>query len=408
MSKKKSDITAKITCMLIAIFLWSFVMSEVDPVLTSQIRNVNVSLSNLSALERQKLLVMEPQQVTVNIEISGKKSDLDRVLSNISNSINAHVDLSGYSEGQVRVPVVANLSSQASGVAITGVEPREILFTFDRLVTKDMPLKINTSGELPGDYVLGDLTSRSQFVLVSGPRTWVNEVNQVIATVDLNSRTVTTTETFGTLIVDDEGNEVRGVTKEPNLVDITIPVFRTVALPIELLTVNQLPPNYSITNINITPSTIRVKGNNDIVNLQKINTVEVDINNLLEKSALEVELDLPEGVELLNPDEKVTIIYSIEETITREFSLPLSQLNIMNLDNTLEIDQEDLNKLVRINLTGHKSLLDELAIEDLNISIDLKDASEGIYSAEIIVEEFQGVTLQSINPQTISLNIIRP
>lgn len=383
-------------------------MSEVDPVLSSQIRNVNVNLSNLSALERQNLLVMEPQQVTVNIEITGKKSDLDRVLSNITNSINAHVDLSGYSEGQVRVPVVATLASHASGVSITGVEPREILFTFDRLVTKEMPLRIKTSGDLPANYVLGDLTSRSQFVLVSGPRTWVNEVNQVIATVDISSRITTTTETFGTLIIDDEGNEVRGVTKEPNLVDITIPVFRTVALPIELITANELLPNYAITNINITPSTIRVKGNNDIVNIQKIDTVEVDINSLLDKSALEVELNLPEGVDLLNPDEKVTIIYNIEETISKEFTIPVSQLNIMNLDNRLEIDENDLGQLVKITFTGYKSVLDELDNEDLNISIDLEDASEGIYTAEILVEEIQGITLEAINPQSLNLNIIVP
>ena len=229
-----------------------------------------------------------------------------------------------------------------------------------------------------------------------------------IATVDISSRITTTTETFGTLIIDDEGNEVRGVTKEPNLVDITIPVFRTVALPIELITANELPPNYAITNINITPSTIRVKGNNDIVNIQKIDTVEVDINSLLDKSALEVELNLPEGVDLLNPDEKVTIIYNIEETISKEFTIPVSQLNIMNLDNRLEIDENDLGQLVKITFTGYKSVLDELDNEDLNISIDLEDASEGIYTAEILVEEIQGITLEAINPQSLNLNIIVP
>lgn len=403
MSKKKSDLTAKITCILIAIFLWSFVMSEVDPHQTRTYRNVKVTLSNISALERQNLVVMEPQQVTVNIQVSGKKSDLDRFSPS---SINANVDLSGYSEGQVRVPVVATLSSQTSGVSISDVEPREILFSFDRLVTKEMPLRINTTGELAENYVLGDLTSRSQFVLVSGPRTWINHINQVIATVDLSNRITTTTETFATLIVDDEGNEVRGVTKEPNLVDITIPVFRTVALPIELITINELPANYSVTNINISPSTIRVKGSKDITKLQKIETVEVDINKLLDKSAFEVDLNLPEGIELLDPNEKVTIIYNIEETTFKEFRIPVRDLNILNLDNKLEIDENDLDQLVRINLSGYKSLLDNLNPGDLNVSIDLGDAREGNYIAQVNIGDIQGVTIQSINPQSLNLRII--
>lgn len=378
-------------------------MSEVDPHQTRTYRNVKVTLSNISALERQNLVVMEPQQVTVNIQVSGKKSDLDRFSPS---SINANVDLSGYSEGQVRVPVVATLSSQTSGVSISDVEPREILFSFDRLVTKEMPLRINTTGELAENYVLGDLTSRSQFVLVSGPRTWINHINQVIATVDLSNRITTTTETFATLIVDDEGNEVRGVTKEPNLVDITIPVFRTVALPIELITINELPANYSVTNINISPSTIRVKGSKDITKLQKIETVEVDINKLLDKPAFEVDLNLPEGIELLDPNEKVTIIYNIEETTFKEFRIPVRDLNILNLDNKLEIDENDLDQLVRINLSGYKSLLDNLNPGDLNVSIDLGDAREGNYIAQVNIGDIQGVTIQSINPQSLNLRII--
>ncbi len=403
MSKKKSDITVKITCILIAIFLWSFVISEEDPVRTRQYRNVKVTLNNISALDRQSLVVMDPQEVTVNIEVSGKKSDLDKFSSS---NINVSVDLSGYSEGQVKVPVVTSLIGQISGVSISDVEPREILFNIERLVTKEMPLKINTTGELPENYVLGDLTSKSQSVLVSGPRTWVNEVNQVIASVDLSNRTDTTTEAFGTIIVDDEGKEVRGVSKEPNLVDITIPVMRTVSLPIDLITTNELPPNFSISNINITPSSIRVKGNNNIVNLQKIDTVEVDINSLLGKSTLELELNLPEGVELVKPDEKVTIVYNIEETTSKAFTLLVKDLNIKNLDNKLTLAEDNLGQLVRINLRGYKSVLDDLSNEDLNITLDLSNAVEGNNSVEVMVEEIQGVKVESINPQQLSLKII--
>lgn len=408
MSKKKSDITAKITCIIIAIFLWSFVMSKEDPPQTRPIRNVNVVLTNISALERQGLVVMEPQQVTVNVEVTGKKSDLDRFLASSSSNINAYVDLSGYSEGQARVSVITSITNQTGGVTISDVNPKEILFTFEKVVTREIPVKINTIGELPSDYVLGDLSSRPHNVTISGPRTWVNEVQQVITEVDLTNRTDTTTSSFATAVVDDEGNNVRGVTREPNLVDITIPVFRTVSLPIELITVNELPENFSITNINITPSTIKVKGNNDIVNLQKLETVDIDINSMLDKSAIEVELKLPEGVELLNPNEKVTIIYNIEETITKEFNIPVRDLNILNLDNDLEVSEEDLSRLIRVELRGYKSILEPLINEQLKLSMDLLNLAEGRHDIELIIEEIQGVTVESITPQPLNITLINP
>lgn len=405
MTKKKSDITAKISCLVIAIFLWSFVMSEVNPVGTTQYKNVVVNLGNVSALERQGLVVMEPQKVTVNIEVTGKKSERDKFSSS---NIVANVDLSGYSEGHVKIPVLASLTDQTSGITISNVEPKEILFTFDKLITKEMPITISTTGTLGEGYVAGDITSKSQSILISGPRTWVNEVNKVLAVISLDGRTGPETLTVATVILDDEGNEVRGVTKQPNLVDVNIPIYRTISLPIELQTINQLPENYSITDIFITPSNVRVKGNNDIINLKKIDTMPIDINTLLDKSALEVELDLPEGIELLNPDEKITIIYNVEETILKEFTLSLREINILNIDRNLEITEDDLSSLIKVTLKGYKTLIDALENKDLKLSIDLNGLTEGRNDIDIKIDEIQGITVEKIAPQPLSINLVNP
>ncbi len=400
---KKNDIPAKISVLIIAIFLWSFVMSDVNPEITREYRNINVNLSNISALDRQGLVVMEPQDATINVRVTGKKSDMDKFSAS---NILAQVDLSGYNEGQVKIPVTVSLMDQVNGIRITNVEPREILFRFDKLITKEMPVTIKTTGDLPENYVLGDIISRTKSVLISGPRTWVNEVSQVVAEINLNDRTSTASERVATVILDDKGNEVRGVGKEPNIVDITVPVYRTVILPIELQTINELPENYTITDISITPSRIAVKGKNDIVNLQKIDTKPIDINSLLGKSAMEVELQLPIGVQLLNPDEKITIIYNIEEAATREFAIPVRDLNIQNLDNKLEIHEDDLNTLIKVTLTGYKSIIDNLENKDLGLSIDLNRLTEGRHEVSVEINKIEGITQVDINPQNLVLNLI--
>lgn len=402
---KKNDLGAKITVLIIAIFIWSFVMDDVNPEISRTYRNVSVNYSNTSALDRQGLVVMDPESVAVDVKVTGKKSDFGSDKFSASNIL-ARVDLSGYSEGQVKIPITVSLVDQPSGISVSSVEPRESLFTFDKLITKEMPLTIRTTGTLPENYVLGELVSSSRFVSLSGPRTWVNEVDKVVSEVNVNNRISTDRESFTTLLIDEDGNEVRGISKEPNVVEITVPVYRTVTLPIELQTINELPENYSIVDISITPSNIAVRGNEDIKNLTKIDTEIIDINTLIGNAALEVELDLPQGVSLLNPNQKVTIIYNVEETITKEFTLAISDLDVLNLDEDLEIDEEDLDREITITLAGYKSVLDQLESEDLRLSIDLIDLTEGRHVVEVKMAEIQGIDSQSLINQPLIIYLM--
>ncbi|MDD2446837.1 MAG: CdaR family protein [Tissierellia bacterium] len=402
---KKNDLGAKITVLIIAIFIWSFVMDDVNPEISRTYRNVSVNYSNTSALDRQGLVVMDPESVAVDVKVTGKKSDFGSDKFSASNIL-ARVDLSGYSEGQVKIPITVSLVDQPSGISVSSVEPRESLFTFDKLITKEMPLTIRTTGTLPENYVLGELVSSSRFVSLSGPRTWVNEVDKVVSEVNVNNRISTDRESFTTLLIDEDGNEVRGISKEPNVVEITVPVYRTVTLPIELQTINELPENYSIVDISITPSNIAVRGNEDIKNLTKIDTEIIDINTLIGNAALEVELDLPQGVSLLNPNQKVTIIYDVEETITKEFTLAISDLDVLNLDEDLEIDEEDLDREITITLAGYKSVLDQLESEDLRLSIDLSDLMEGRHVVEVKMAEIQGIDSQSLINQPLIIYLM--
>lgn len=404
MSKGKNDITIKIFALFIAIILWSYVMSAKDPEITVPIRNIIVSLGNVSALDKQNLEIMDPQEATVNVWVTGKKSELDNSKFSAKN-IMAQVDLSGYNEGQVKVPVTVSLQNQGVSVRIVNWEPKEILFTFDKVIDKAMPVTIQPEGSLPADYVLGDITTKPQYVQIRGPRTWVNRVTDIVAIVNLNNRTASESNTFPIKLVDDKGNDVRGVEKEPNLVEIDIPIYRKVTLPIELQTVGELPDNYAITNIIISPSRIAVKGDNTIANLSKINTKVIDINTLLDKVAMDVELDLPEGVQMVNPNEKITIFYNIEEVVSKDFTFNQGEINTINLDDNLTVEGLDANTEFSVNIRGIKSLLDNINKENLELYVDLANLTEGRHTVDIKMKEIQGVSSGEIIPAQITVNL---
>lgn len=317
----------------------------------------------------------------------------------------AQVDLSGYGEGQFKVPVTVDLRDRLTNIKVTNHEPKEILFTFEKLVTKDMPITINTTGDLAENYVLGDISTRSQTIQIKGPRSWVNEVADIVAEVKLDGRRATDNIIVPVKLLDDVGNEVRGVTKEPSSIDIHIPIYRTRRLPIELQTQGELPENFVISEISVIPSTIVIKGSDDIVNLTKIDTKLVDINNLVGREAAEVDLALPENVTLLNPEEKVFISYTIEEIITKDLTYTVGDIDILNLDEELTLEEEDFDKIVQISLRGIQSALDGIDEETFKPSIDLEGLGEGRHEVSINLGNIQGVTTESVNPEVLVINI---
>lgn len=403
MSKEKNDLTLKIFAFTIAIVLWGYVMSIENPDISKEYRNITLTLNNTDELDRQNLIVMEPKEVTISVKVTGRKSDMANFSPDL---IKAQADLSGYGEGKKKVPVNVSLN-QFNNIKIVNYEPKEILFTFDKLITREKAVTVKTSGELESGYVLGDKTTKSGSILLKGPRTWVNEVSEAVAVVDITGMKDDSSKTAVIQLVDDQGNDVRGVEKEPNTVDVDISIFRTVNVPIELKTENQLPDQYEITNITINPRTVTLKGDKNIVNLRSIQTKAIDINSLIENTTQTVELELPPNVSLLNPNEKITISLNIEEISTRVLEYTLEDIDMLNLDTDLIIDKEHSQEPIYITVKGNSEVVERLNKEDLGLYLDLLNLNEGIHEVLLGFNAPAGVTVKEITPQPMELKLTK-
>ncbi|GMG96662.1 CdaR family protein [Tepidimicrobium xylanilyticum] len=400
--EKNNDLTLKIFALIIAIILWSYVMSEVNPPFENEFKNVNVEYINEAALERQGLVVMEPQKATIRVTISGRRSE---VLKVSEKDIIAQVDLSGYSEGEQKVPVYVQVPDD---VKIVDYSPKEILFRFDKIIRKSSPVVVETQGKLAQGYVLATPEIKPESIYIQGPRTWVNLVAKAIAYVDVSNKAEDINTTVAVKIVDDEGNDVRGVTMEQSVVDVFIPVYQVKKVPIELQTENQLPDNYEIVEININPSTIEIKGRKeDLAKVNLIKTKPIDINALIDNRNIPVELELPEGVSLLRPDEKVIITLNVDEKISRTFGYTLEDVDIVNLDSNLIIDENDFNKTIMVTVEGMSSKINSLNKEDIDLTMDLKDLDEGTHRVNVDVSVEEGITVVTLVPEGLNITLIK-
>lgn len=399
MSKEKNNSTLKIFALLIAIVLWGYVMSDVNPDEQPTFKNINVSFNNLDVLERNNLVLMGPKDATVSVRVNGKKMDMVDFKAKF---IKANVDFLGYGEGQVRIPVKAFIED-FNKASIDRIEPADILFTIDRIITPDRPVRIRTEGELPQDYVLGDISTKSQYIQLKGPRTWVNEVAEVVAIVNIDGRTEDASLRATIRLLDDNNEEVLGVTAEPNIIDVEIPIFRTVTVPIELQT--EVPENYEITNISIEPSRVKLKGDKNIVYLTSVQTKPVDINLLMEGEKLPVELELPPNVSLLNPDEKITVSLQVQEAYTKTLEYNFNEIEILGLDESLAIDMSTVPESVKIEFKGKEEAITSLTKEDLQPYLDLAIYGEGTHMIYLGVNLPTDLIIKHIEPQPIEIKI---
>lgn len=402
MSKVKSNWTAKLFALLISIFLWSYVMSEVNPIITINYRDVNVRLINISSLDRQDLMVMEPKTATITVSVSGKKSDMDRFSSA---NILAEADLKGYSEGEMKVPVTVKLQNTAYDVKLVNHEPREILFKLDKVISKEVGVNIQSVGEIPDGYILESINKKPQDIMIRGPRTWINEVSEVRAVVDLTNRKNSTNISLPVQLLNDREEEVNGIEKDPGIVDISIDISKTMSLPIELDTTNKLPQNININDIKIYPDRVQVKGSGDLSKLKKIKTKAIDINTLIGQSSMDVELALPEGVKLVDPRQKISINYNVEEIVEKEYIFSSNEIDIRNLNDDLKIKNETLPPNVKVILKGPKSIFDNISKDNIDLYMDLKDLLLGTNRIDLKIEHIRGLTLKLIDPSEVNIEL---
>ena len=193
-----------------------------------------------------------------------------------------------------------------------------------------------------------------------------------------------------------------------NFVDIFIPVYQSKEVPIELQTEGQLPDNYDIADIKIEPATVAIKGKKkDLRNINSISTRIMDINSLIGKRNVLVELDLPEKVELVDPNQQITITLNVAESKSKTFNYTLKDVNIKNLDPQLKIDEADLEQSFEVVLLGIAEKIDAINKEDLFIEMDLKDLEEGTHKVDLTIREKEGILSMDIVPDSLNIKLLK-
>lgn len=292
--KDDKNIIMKITSLIFAIILWSYVKEEANFITSTNFKNVEVTYEGLSDLKENNLVVISPKEATVDVKLQGYNSYMRNVTKD---GIVAKVDLSRLKEGEHSVPV--NVSYVDLGITVTNTSPRRIPFRIDKLIKEDMKANVIIKNKPLKGLSVGDI-DRDFSVSVSGPSTILNKISNVESHIDISDITESSTLDVEVLAYDDEGKVVQGVKIDPSNIKVNIPILKSKTVPIKVVynekTIENIVPN----DFSIEPSSVTIRGNSDVIeSIDFIETKPINFNNI-KSGVYEVKLNLPDRVTLVD------------------------------------------------------------------------------------------------------------
>lgn len=288
----------KLLSVLIAFLIWSYVKSDVDPLKERTFRDVEIRLENVQELQNSDFIVLPIGDQKLSVTVSGRLSNMQNVRKE---GIIAKANLKDLGEGEHSLPISVN--SVDSGISIDHFEPQTVSVVIDRKESQEMTTNIVLDGQLENSYVLGKVKDHEK-VRVTGPKTMIDNITKLEAKVDINGLQRSTVMSIRVVPYNNANQIIESVTIEPSNIDVEIPIFKTETVPIKLNLQGTLPKDMQTSNFSIRPNSVTIRGNSAVIDrIHEITTKPISVQEVMNGNR-EIQLVLPEGVTLVDPDIK--------------------------------------------------------------------------------------------------------
>lgn len=392
MKKKLThNLWMKLLSLGIAIVFWFVIINSEDPIGSKEFKDIPVKVLNKDqVLEREKVLEILDGD-TVDVVVEGRRSLLD-VLT--ESDIEATADLLEVSFMDT-VLVKASVPNYPD-ITVMNNGQNVMKLLFDDYVTERFSFRVDTIGEPMEDYYVGDALPSPNIIQISGAKTVLDKIKEVVLEVDVSGRSVDFTTTAVPVVYDMNGDKISSeklnLQTEADAVTVNVPILASKEMKLRVATVGEVPEGYELLQENIAfqPETVRVAGSKeDLEKLGYYLTLEVDVTgqtgtiekNIPISSVLNDELTSLRVVDTQLAAVKVTVTPFAEH----KMDIPVSKINVSNLGNGLTA--EFVQKVnVPVALRCKTARVPLLSVEYLKPYVDLSGCTEGTYKVPLRLE----------------------
>lgn len=390
-NKLKNNSKIKIISLLSAMVLWMYVMAIVDPEETKLFENIPVTITNKNELNERDLVIYPEQDLTTNIYVTGKLSNLKKVTKD---DINVYGQINNPLEGNNEIYLKVSTSQRVNYDFKNPV----MIVTLEKIISEDKSIKVDITGSGKNNVDNIMLQDNIDKVSVSGPRSLVNKVKRVVGTVKVNGELNDFSQSIKLEPVDANGKVVEGIELEKDSVNVNITLLTQKTVPITL----KLSDNSeSGVNYTMSQNTVTIKGKKDIVDsINDIETQPVKLSEILPGTSKDIYLQVPSGITI--ETKYITIKKNSEENAVAEYTYTAENIEVRN--NTENIDKSKIKFPNSINVSiEYLQSIGSINKDDIKLYIDLNEVSLEDNTCKIKYESIYEIEKINIDPDIVTI-----
>lgn len=373
---------------VIAVGLWVYVITAVNPEWEETYYNIPVVLENESALHDRGLMIVADELPKVTLKLLGNRSDL----MNLSkDNITLVADLSKiYDTGdqQVRYSIFySNIPSNS--VEVISQTPQEITLNVTERASKDVPVRVFYEGAVPEGFRTDreNQTLDHKTVRVIGPASVINRIDYARVQVDLEGQTETIDQSYIYTLCDRNGEPVDAELVKTDVTEIrlNLKIQRYKEIKLKLDVVAGGGASRENTLIAMDMETIQVSGTEQQLNElgNSLDLGEIRLGEEYKDTVKEFEIKLPEGVENLTGKDTVSVSIQFQDLITK--TIYVTKIEPKNVPDGMAA--KVITKQMPVTVRGPKVQVEAISADDLTVHVDFSDPhGQDSYKALVYVD----------------------
>ena len=376
----RKDLKTKILSVLIAIFTWIIVSNLTNPMVSRTFNNIPVTILNEDFLDENDYTLKSAIRNYVDVTIRGRQETVEKV--KIGDFL-ATVDYSQITSVSSRALELAELDCLVNGVVIESYTPTSIPIQLARNKVGTFEVVLENNITMKPGYVLYNTSLSQGTMQIFGEESKISSVDSIKAVLELKDLDRDTTKQVPCKVYDKAGREIPEFSKNLT-VNVKVEVAKEV--PISLVTRGRLAADYIETSRLINPQKVLVRGSTEAMEaVDDIKTEQVDIDTIDSNYAASVGLVVPDGLELVNSPDEITVNINIEKLVVRNIEFGSDDINILNARNDATLIYEIITDRLLLQFKGRQAEVSAIRADSLRPAVDVAGLEEGTHKLQLSI-----------------------
>ncbi len=402
---KRMDFISKIICVVLATVIWFYVMQVDSPQYEHTFEDVEIKLSGSETLEKERgLSVYSGYGRTVDITVSGKKSVVGR---QTSDDIRVTAELSEINTAG-NYEIALNISLP-DGLELVEAEYDKIDVYVDERASATVLLRSRLTGfTQSSEFEYGEPTTDVDSIVVTGPKSEIENVDYALVSVDFSGMGIidrTTSATRSVSLVGKDGSTVDNpyIRLSRSEALVTLPVYTEKLVELRVNWYNGFF-NETNTNVDISPSEIKVKGDPaSLENMDYITFATIDEKTVDGSFIKSYTVESGNDYTIVGTNE-VRLSVTLVGTATKTFRV--TDFEVEAGKNKVRV----LDEFIEVTLRGTPAVLDSVEDGDITAKLDASkfdsDYSGNVQSeVEIVVNGVHDSPVYEIGQYTVNIRV---